>query len=63
MTYRHVKLPASGEKVTIRKGKVQVPDQPIIGYVEGLRGIVVSIKGPLTTPVGGAFARCTRHRN
>lgn len=33
MTYRHLKLPASGEKVMIRNGKVLVPDQPIIGIV------------------------------
>ncbi|WP_028007718.1 isocitrate dehydrogenase (NADP(+)) [Solimonas flava] len=111
MTYRHIQLPASGEKVTVRDGKLRVPDQPIIGYVEGdgigpditkaclriwnaavekayggqrrihwceaflgekaaglydgnycpdetiaaLRDLVISIKGPLTTPVGGGF--------
>ncbi len=109
--YRHIKIPATGEKVTIRNGKLHVPDQPIIGYVEGdgigpditkaclriwdaaidkayggkrkihwcetflgekaaglydgnycpdetlkvLQDLVVSIKGPLTTPVGGGF--------
>lgn len=111
MAYRHIKLPATGEKVTVQDGKLHIPDQPIIGYVEGdgigpditkaclriwdaavekayggkrrihwcetylgekaaglydgnycpdetieaLRDIVVSIKGPLTTPVGGGF--------
>ncbi len=109
--YRHIKIPTTGEKITIKNGKVQVPDQPIIGYVEGdgigpditkaclriwdaavkkayggkrkihwcetylgekaagiydgnycpdetlkaLQELVVSIKGPLTTPVGGGF--------
>ena len=109
--YRHIKIPASGEKITIRNGKLQVPEQPIVGYVEGdgigpditraclriwdaavekayggkrkihwcetflgekaaglydgnycpdetlkaLQELVVSIKGPLTTPVGGGF--------
>ena len=108
---RHIKIPASGEKITIKNGKLQVPDQPIVGYVEGdgigpditkaclriwdaavkkayggkrkihwcetflgekaaglydgnycpdetlkvLQDLVVSIKGPLTTPVGGGF--------
>ena len=109
--YRHIKLPASGEKITIVDGKLNVPDQPVVGYVEGdgigpditkaclriwdaavakayggnrkihwcetylgekaaklydgnycpdetlvaLKDLVVSIKGPLTTPVGGGF--------
>ncbi len=109
--YRHIKIPATGEKITYKDGKLQVPDQPIVGYVEGdgigpditkaclriwdaavnkayggkrkihwcetylgekaagiydgnycpdetlkaLQELVVSIKGPLTTPVGGGF--------
>ncbi|MGH8506727.1 MAG: isocitrate dehydrogenase (NADP(+)) [Stenotrophobium sp.] len=109
--YRHIKMPAKGEKITIKNGKISVPDQVIIGYVEGdgigpditkaclriwdaavakayggkrkihwcetylgekaaglydgnycpdetlkaLQDMVVSIKGPLTTPVGGGF--------
>lgn len=110
-SFRHIKIPASGEKITIRNGKLHVPDQPIVGYVEGdgigpditkaclriwdaavekayggkrmihwcetflgekaaglydgnycpdetlkvLQDLVVSIKGPLTTPVGGGM--------
>ncbi len=109
--YRHIKIPTTGEKVTVQNGKLHVPEQPIIGYVEGdgigpditkaclriwdaaiekayggrrkihwcetflgekaaglydgnycpdetlkvLQELVVSIKGPLTTPVGGGF--------
>jgi len=109
--YRHIKIPTSGEKITVKNGKLHVPDQPIVGYVEGdgigpditkaclriwdaavkkayggkrkihwcetylgekaaglydgnycpdetlkaLQDLVVSIKGPLTTPVGGGF--------
>src|SRR6201993_2312300 len=109
--YRHIKIPATGEKVCIIDKKLVVPDQPIVGYVEGdgigpditkaclriwdaavakayagkrkihwceaylgekaaglydnnycpdetlkvLQDLVVSIKGPLTTPVGGGF--------
>jgi isocitrate dehydrogenase len=111
MTYKHISIPPAGEKVSIRDGKLYVPDNPIIGYVEGdgigpditraslrvwdaaveqayggkrkihwcelymgekaaeiyggdyfpaetlsaLRDLIVSIKGPLTTPVGGGF--------
>jgi isocitrate dehydrogenase len=35
MTYQNVKVPADGEKITIKDGKLQVPDQPIIPFVEG----------------------------
>ena len=28
--------PAGGEKITIRNGKLQVPEQPIIPYIEGV---------------------------
>lgn len=111
MSYRHIKIPTTGEKISITGGKMVVPDQPIVGYVEGdgigpditkaclrvwdaavnkayggkrkihwcetflgekaaglydgnycpdetlkvLQELVVSIKGPLTTPVGGGF--------
>jgi isocitrate dehydrogenase len=110
MEYQHIRLPATGEKISIRAGRLQVPDQPIVGYVEGdgigpditraclkvwnaavarayggrrrihwcevflgdqaiglygepfpgeaiaaFEDLVVSIKGPLTTPVGGGM--------
>ncbi|MCH8505734.1 MAG: isocitrate dehydrogenase (NADP(+)) [Ectothiorhodospiraceae bacterium] len=107
----HIKYPTNGEKITAKDGKLQVPDIPILGYVEGdgigpditrasmriwdaavekayggkrkvawcelfmgekaaglydgnyfpeetkaaLKDLLVSIKGPLTTPVGGGF--------
>jgi isocitrate dehydrogenase len=109
--YRHIKIPTTGEKITVENGKLKVPDQAIVGYVEGdgigpditkaclriwdaavekayggarkihwcetylgekaaglydgnycpdetlkvLQDLMVSIKGPLTTPVGGGF--------
>lgn len=111
MAYEKIKLPASGEKITVKQGRLTVPDNPIIGFIEGdgigpdimnaclkvwdaavkeayrgkrkihwcelymgekaarhyagnffpeetlqaLKDMVVSIKGPLTTPVGGGF--------
>src|SRR3984893_2063418 len=30
-----VQIPAGGEKITISNGKLQVPDQPIIPFIEG----------------------------
>ncbi len=35
MTYKHVQLPKNGKKITIDNGILSVPDQPIIGFVEG----------------------------
>ncbi len=111
MTYQHIQIPASGEKIKIVNGKISVPDEPILGYVEGdgigpditsaslrvwdaaiakayngarkvhwcelymgekaagiyegdyfpsetlkaIEDLTVSIKGPLTTPIGGGF--------
>ena len=111
MSYKHIALPEGGEKITVTGGQLSVPNNPILGFIEGdgigpditnaclrvwdaavekayggkrqihwaelymgekaasiyegdyfpqetqqaLRDIVVSIKGPLTTPVGGGF--------
>jgi isocitrate dehydrogenase len=35
MAYTQVKVPSAGEKITIKDGKLQVPDNPIIPFVEG----------------------------
>jgi len=35
MAYQHIKVPERGEKITIKNGKLQVPDQPIIAFIEG----------------------------
>jgi len=35
MSYKHVKVPVRGEKVTITEGKISVPDNPIIPFIEG----------------------------
>ena len=111
MAYKHIRIPTSGEKITIQDGKLCVPEQPILGFVEGdgigpditraslrvwdaaveeayggqrkihwcelflgekaaelyegnyfpeetleaIKELIVAIKGPLTTPVGGGF--------
>jgi len=34
MTYQHIKVPAGG-KITIANGKLNVPDNPIIPFIEG----------------------------
>jgi len=35
MQYKDVTVPADGETITLRDGKLQVPDNPIIPFVEG----------------------------
>ncbi len=111
MTYQNINLPTTGEKIKIKNGTLHVPDQPVVGFIEGdgigpditnaclrvwdaavekaydgnrkihwcelylgekaaglydgdyfpaetlaaIRDLVIAIKGPLTTPVGGGF--------
>jgi len=35
MTYTQVKVPAGGQKITVKNGSLQVPDEPILPFVEG----------------------------
>jgi len=35
MAYQNIKIPAGGDKISIKDGKLQVPDNPIIPFVEG----------------------------
>jgi len=35
MSYQHVKIPETGEKISVKNGRLHVPDQPIVGFVEG----------------------------
>ena len=35
MTYQHVKIPAGGARISIQDGKLIVPDNPILPFVEG----------------------------
>src|SRR5215211_7836393 len=35
MAYTNVKVPAGGEKISIKDGKLDVPNHPIVPYVEG----------------------------
>ncbi len=42
MSYTNVQVPEQGQKITMQNGKLQVPDQPIIPFIEG-DGIGVDI--------------------
>ncbi len=111
MAYQQIQIPENGRKISIEDNRLNVPNNPILGYIEGdgigaditsaslrvwdaaiekayqgkrrvhwcelymgekaagiysgdffpletlnaIRELIVSIKGPLTTPVGGGF--------
>ena len=33
--YKHAKIPSAGETVTVQDGTVNVPDKPIVPFIEG----------------------------
>lgn len=35
MGYQHIRIPEEGQRITIKDGVLQVPDHPIIGFIEG----------------------------
>src|SRR5271157_4346266 len=35
MNYQHIKVPAAGKKIEIENGKLSIPDNPIIPFIEG----------------------------
>jgi len=35
MAYKHITVPSGGEKITIKDGELQVPNNPIVAFIEG----------------------------
>ena len=35
MAYQHISIPEGGEKISVVDGRLSVPDNPILGYIEG----------------------------
>ncbi len=57
MAYQHIKVPSSGEKIRVRKDfSLEVPDQPIIPYIEG-DGTGVDITPVMLKVVDAAVAK------
>ncbi|EKU30789.1 MULTISPECIES: NADP-dependent isocitrate dehydrogenase [Alcaligenes] len=57
MSYQHIKIPASGQKITVNADfSLNVPDQPIIPYIEG-DGTGVDISPVMIKVVDAAVAR------
>ena len=53
MTYKKIKVPKKGNKISYKDGKILVPDNPIIPYIEG-DGIGVDITPPMIKVVNEA---------
>ena len=53
MPYKKIKVPKKGSKITYEKGKINVPNNPIIPYIEG-DGIGVDITPPMIDVVNEA---------
>ena len=54
MTYKKIKIPKKGEKISYKKGVLTVPDNPIIPFIEG-DGIGVDITPPMINVVNQAI--------
>ncbi len=53
MPYKKIKVPKKGSKITYDNGKINIPDNPIIPYIEG-DGIGVDITPPMINVVNEA---------
>ena len=53
MRYKKIKIPKKGEKITYKDGKLAIPDNPIIPFIEG-DGIGVDITPPMIDVVNEA---------
>ena len=53
MPYKKIKVPKKGSKITYENGKINIPDNPIIPYIEG-DGIGVDITPPMINVVNEA---------
>jgi isocitrate dehydrogenase len=53
MPYKKIKVPKKGSKITLENGKINIPNNPIIPYIEG-DGIGVDITPPMINVVNEA---------
>ena len=53
MTYKNIKIPKKGSKISYKNGKLDVPSNPIIPFIEG-DGIGVDITPPMINVVNEA---------
>ena len=53
MGYKHIKIPEEGSKIKLKDGVLNVPDNPIIPYIEG-DGIGIDITPAMIDVVNSA---------
>ena len=53
MSYKKIKVPKKGSKITYKNGKLNIPDNPIIPFIEG-DGIGIDITPPMINVVNEA---------
>nr|AAF16732.1 isocitrate dehydrogenase [Coxiella burnetii] len=56
VTYQHIKVPSQGEKITVNKAVLEVPDRPIIPFIEG-DGIGIDIAPVMKNVVDAAVEK------
>ena len=56
MGYKHIKIPKEGSKIKLSDGVIQVPDNPIIPYIEG-DGIGIDITPAMLDVVDSAVEK------
>ena len=56
MGYKHIKIPKEGSKITLVDSALQVPDNPIIPYIEG-DGIGIDITPAMLDVVDNAVEK------
>ncbi|ACJ18201.1 isocitrate dehydrogenase (NADP) [Coxiella burnetii CbuG_Q212] len=56
VTYQHIKVPSEGEKITVNKAVLEVPDRPIIPFIEG-DGIGIDITPVMKNVVDAAVEK------
>ena len=56
MGYKHIKIPKEGSKITLVDSALQVPDNPIIPYIEG-DGIGIDITPAMLDVVENAVKK------
>nr|AAF16726.1 isocitrate dehydrogenase [Coxiella burnetii] len=56
VTYQHIKVPSQGEKITVNKAVLVVPDRPIIPFIEG-DGIGIDIAPVMKNVVDAAVEK------
>ena len=56
MTYQHAQVPADGQKIASDSGSLNVPDNPIIPFIEG-DGIGPDISNAMKHVIDGAVEK------